>query len=139
MFIINKMDCFILELKLLFKDVYFKFKYVVEEVNIVIINISLLIVVVKCISFEKGNVLFVCIDMGWCFIFQLFVKMYMDMYGDISFEDFVCCFWGDVYFNFKKCNFICKLVEECLVWSFVYFVLEFIYKIFIYFISDSLE
>jgi U5 small nuclear ribonucleoprotein component len=137
--IINKMDRLILELKLPPKDAYFKLKHVVEEVNTVITNTSPSTAAAKRISPEKGNVLFACTDMGWCFTLQSFAKMYTDTYGDISPEDFARRLWGDVYFNPKKRNFTRKPAEERSARSFVYFVLEPIYKIFTHSISDSPE
>ncbi|CAI6090378.1 unnamed protein product [Clonostachys chloroleuca] len=137
--IINKMDRLILELKLPPKDAYFKLKHVVEEVNSVIAAAAPLSAASKRISPEKGNVLFACTDMGWCFTLQTFAKMYTDSYGDIDPEEFAKRLWGDVYFNPKKRNFTRKPVEDRSARSFVHFVLEPIYKIFTHSISDSPE
>lgn len=137
--VINKLDRLILELKLPPKDAYFKLKHVVEEVNSVIANTAPTTATSKRISPEKGNVLFACTDMGWCFTLQTFAKMYTDSYGDIDPEEFSKRLWGDVYFNPKKRNFTRKPVEDRSARSFVHFVLEPIYKIFTHSISDSPE
>lgn len=137
--IINKMDRLILELKLPPKDAYFKIKHVVEEVNTVIANTAPATASSKRISPEKGNVLFACTDMGWCFTLQSFSKMYTDTYGDINTEEFARRLWGDVYFNPKKRSFTRKPVEERAARSFVHFVLEPLYKIYTHSISDSPE
>ncbi|KAK5992486.1 Elongation factor Tu GTP-binding domain-containing protein 2 [Cladobotryum mycophilum] len=137
--IINKMDRLILELKLPPKDAYFKLKHVIEEVNTVITNTVPAKAASKRISPEKGNVLFACTDMGWCFTLPSFAKMYTDTFGDINTTEFAKRLWGDVYYNPKKRNFTRKPAEERSTRSFVHFVLEPIYKIFTHSISDSTE
>ncbi|OLN82861.1 Pre-mRNA-splicing factor cwf10 [Colletotrichum chlorophyti] len=137
--IINKMDRLILELKLPPKDAYFKLKHVVEEVNTVIENTIPGKGEAKRISPEKGNVLFACTDMGWCFTLQSFAKMYTDTYGGINTEDFAKRLWGDIYFNPESRKFTRKPLETRSSRSFVNFVLEPIYKIFTHTISDSPE
>lgn len=137
--IINKMDRLILELKLPPKDAYFKLKHVVEEVNTVIENTIPGRGESRRLSPEKGNVLFACTGMGWCFTLQSFAGMYANTYGNINAEDFAKRLWGDVYFNRRKRTFSRKPVEEGANRSFVHFVLEPIYKIFTHSISDSPE
>ncbi|KAM4067274.1 elongation factor tu GTP binding domain-containing protein [Hirsutella rhossiliensis] len=135
--IINKMDRLVLELKLPPKDAYFKLKHVVEEVNTVITNASPSTAVSKRISPEKGNVLFACTDLGWCFTLPSFAQMYTDKYGNFNADDLAKRLWGDIYFNPKKRSFTRKPVEEKAPRSFVHFVLEPIYKIFTHSITDS--
>ncbi|KID84677.1 Ribosomal protein S5 domain 2-type fold, subgroup [Metarhizium guizhouense ARSEF 977] len=137
--IINKMDRLILELKLPPKDAYFKLKHVVEEVNTVITNAVPAKASEKRISPEKGNVLFSCTDLGWCFTLQSFAKMYTDTYGDVNTDDFARRLWGDVYFNPRKRSFTRKPVEDRAARSFVHFVLEPIYKLFTQSISAAPE
>ncbi|KAF4463921.1 elongation factor 2 [Fusarium albosuccineum] len=137
--IINKMDRLILELKLPPKDAYFKLKHVVEEVNTVITNTAPTKAASKRISPEKGNVLFACTDMGWCFTLPGFAKMYTDTFGDINTDEFAKRLWGDVYYNPKKRTFSRKPLDERPARSFVHFVLEPIYKLFTHSISDSPE
>ncbi|KAK3187208.1 hypothetical protein K4F52_004112 [Lecanicillium sp. MT-2017a] len=137
--VINKIDRLILELRLPPKDAYFKLKHVVEEVNTIIANTAPTTAASKRISAEKGNVLFACTDLGFCFTLPSFAKMYTDVYGDISTEEFAKRLWGDVYFNPKKRSFTRKPVDEGAARSFVHFVLEPIYKIFTHSISDSPE
>ncbi|KAM5355193.1 hypothetical protein ACJ41O_001839 [Fusarium nematophilum] len=137
--IINKMDRLILELKLPPKDAYFKLKHVVEEVNTVITNTAPAKAASKRISPEKGNVLFACTDMGWCFTLPSFAKMYTDTFGDINAEEFAKRLWGDIYYNPKKRTFSRKPLDERSARSFVHFVLEPIYKLYTHSISDSPE
>lgn len=72
--IINKVDRLILELKLPPNDAYFKLKYTIEEVNTVIADTLPGKAEQKRLSPEKGNVLFACTDMGWCFTLQSFAQ-----------------------------------------------------------------
>ncbi|KAJ4015216.1 hypothetical protein NW752_006668 [Fusarium irregulare] len=137
--IINKMDRLILELKLPPKDAYFKLKHVVEEVNTIITNTAPTKAASKRISPEKGNVLFACTDMGWCFTLPSFAKMYTDTFGDINVDEFAKRLWGDIYYNPKKRNFSRKPIDERSARSFVHFILEPIYKIFTHSISDNPE
>ncbi|KAJ6782172.1 hypothetical protein PWT90_03604 [Aphanocladium album] len=137
--IINKMDRLIVELRLPPKDAYFKLKHVIEEVNTIITNTAPATSAAKRISPEKGNVLFACTDLGWCFTLQSFAKMYADTYGDVSAEDLAKRLWGDVYYNPKKRTFSRKPLEDRTARSFVHFVLEPIYKIFTHSISDNPE
>lgn len=135
--IVNKMDRLILELKLPPADAYFKLKHVVEEVNTVIENTIPGQGEKKRVSPEKGNVLFACTDMGWCFTLQSFAKMYSDSFGGVNTEEFARRLWGDVFFNPKKRSFTRKAVEEGAKRSFITFILEPIYKLYSHTISES--
>ncbi|TLS23190.1 uncharacterized protein PpBr36_05708 [Pyricularia pennisetigena] len=138
--IVNKLDRLILELKLPPNDAYFKLKHVIEEVNTVITDTA----VGQPgkaekwrLSPEKGNVLFACSDMGWCFTLQSFSKFYADTYAPLDHTEFARRLWGDIYFNPQKRSFTRKPVEEGAKRSFVKFVMEPIYKLFAHSISDS--
>ncbi|PTD01519.1 Pre-mRNA-splicing factor cwf10 [Fusarium culmorum] len=120
-------------------DAYFKLKHVVEEVNTIITNTAPTKAASKRISPEKGNVLFACTDMGWCFTLPSFAKMYTDTFGDINVDEFAKRLWGDIYYNPKKRNFSRKPIDERSSRSFVHFILEPIYKLFTHSISDSPE
>ncbi|KAI1298532.1 P-loop containing nucleoside triphosphate hydrolase protein [Xylaria venustula] len=137
--IINKMDRLILELRLPPSDAYFKLKHVVEEVNTVIENTRPGSGESKRLSPEKGNVLFACSDMGWCFTLQSFSKMYADSFPGVNTEELAKRLWGDIYFNPKKRTFTRKPVEQGAKRSFINFVLEPIYKVFSHTISQSPE
>lgn len=142
--VVNKMDRLILELKLPPTDAYFKLKHVIEEVNTVIENTLPGQGEKRRLSPEKGNVLFACSSMGWCFTLQSFAKMYADSYpptakGKPGFnaQEFARRLWGDIFFNPRKRSFTRKAVEERAKRSFVSFVLEPIYKIYSHTISES--
>ncbi|KAI1455889.1 P-loop containing nucleoside triphosphate hydrolase protein [Annulohypoxylon moriforme] len=139
--IINKMDRLILELRLPPSDAYFKLKHVVEEVNTIIENTRPGSGEKRRLSPEKGNVLFACSEMGWCFTLQSFAKMYADSFPGVNTEEFAKRLWGDIYFNPKKRSFSRKPLpgEQGARRSFIHFVLEPIYKVFSHTISQSPE
>ncbi|ROW18356.1 hypothetical protein VPNG_00516 [Cytospora leucostoma] len=137
--IINKVDRLILELKLPPNDAYFKLKHVVEEVNTVIENTIPGRGEQRRLSPEKGNVLFACAEMGWCFTLQSFAKMYSDSFGGVNTEEFARRLWGDVFYNPRKRSFTRKAVEEGAKRSFLTFILEPIYKLYSHTIGKSPE
>ncbi|KAI2626399.1 P-loop containing nucleoside triphosphate hydrolase protein [Xylaria nigripes] len=139
--IINKVDRLILELRLPPSDAYFKLKHVVEEVNTIIENTRPGLGEAKRLSPEKGNVLFACSEMRWCFTLQSFSKMYADSFPGVNTEELAKRLWGDIYFNPKKRTFSRKPLpgEQGAKRSFVNFVLEPIYKVFSHTISRSPE
>lgn len=137
--VINKMDRLILELKLPPTDAYFKLKHVIEEVNTAIDNALPGQGEKRRVSPEKGNVLFACSSMGWCFTLQSFAKMYADSYPGIDTKEFARRLWGDIFFNPKKRSFTRKAVEERAKRTFVNFVLEPIYKLYSHTISEAPE
>ncbi|KAI1271787.1 P-loop containing nucleoside triphosphate hydrolase protein [Xylaria sp. FL0933] len=137
--IINKMDRLILELRLPPSDAYFKLKHVVEEVNTIIENARPGSGETRRLSPEKGNVLFACSEMGWCFTLQSFSKMYADSFPGVNTEELAKRLWGDIYFNPKKRTFSRKPLpgEQGAKRSFINFILEPIYKLFSHTISQS--
>jgi 116 kDa U5 small nuclear ribonucleoprotein component len=144
--VVNKMDRLILELKLPPTDAYFKLKHVIEEVNTVIESALPGQGEKRRLSPEKGNVLFACSSMGWCFTLQSFAKLYADNYPPnskgqpgINAQEFARRLWGDIFFNPRKRSFTRKAVEEGAKRSFVNFVLEPIYKLYSHTISESPE
>ncbi|CZR55234.1 probable ribosomal elongation factor EF-2 [Phialocephala subalpina] len=144
--VVNKMDRLILELKLPPTDAYFKLKHVIEEVNTVIENTLPGQGEKRRLSPEKGNVLFACSSMGWCFTLQSFAKMYAQNYPPrnksspgINVPEFARRLWGDIFYNPKKRSFTRKGTEERSKRSFVNFILEPIYKLYSHTISESPE
>ncbi|KAI9744413.1 MAG: hypothetical protein M1818_001942 [Claussenomyces sp. TS43310] len=137
--VVNKMDRLILELKLPPTDAYFKLKHVIEEVNTTIENSLPGQGEKRRLSPEKGNVLFACSSMGWCFTLQSFARMYANTYPGINHVEFARRLWGDIFFNPKKRSFTRKAVEERAKRSFVNFILEPIYKLYSHTIGESPE
>ncbi len=74
----------------------------VEEVNTIIENARPGSGDTKRLSPEKGNVLFSCSEMGWCFTLQSFSKMYADSFPGVNTEELAKRLWGDIYFNPKE-------------------------------------
>jgi U5 small nuclear ribonucleoprotein component len=143
--VVNKMDRLILELKLPPTDAYFKLKHVIEEVNTVIESTLPGQGEKWRLSPEKGNVLFACSSMAWCFTLQSFAKMYSESYPvtkgnkGIDPQELARRLWGDVFYNPRKRSFTRKPVEEHAKRSFVNFVLEPIYKLYSHTVSESPE
>lgn len=135
--VVNKVDRLILELKLPPADAYYKLKHTIEDVNRVIAEAMPGPIDEKRVSPEKGNVLFACTNLGWCFTLPSFAKMYADSFGAVDVDEFARRLWGDVFFNPKKRSFTRKAVEPNAKRSFVHFVLEPIYKLFTHTISES--
>ncbi|KAI4163758.1 MAG: hypothetical protein LQ342_002531 [Letrouitia transgressa] len=137
--VINKMDRLILELKLPPNDAYFKLKHVVEQVNTVIENTMPGQGEKRRVSPEKGNVAFACSSLGWSFTLPSFAKIYMEKYPDSNLGsiDFGRRLWGDIFFNPQKRTFSRRGIEERSKRTFVYFILEPVYKLFSHTISDS--
>lgn len=137
--VVNKMDRLILELKLPPTDAYFKLKHVVEEVNTIIEQTLPGQGEKRRLSPEKGNVMFACTSMEWCFTLPSFAKMYAETYPKIDAAEFGRRLWGDIFFNPKSRKFTRKAVEERAKRTFVHFVLEPIYKLYSHTISESPE
>jgi 116 kDa U5 small nuclear ribonucleoprotein component len=137
--VVNKMDRLILELKLPPTDAYFKLKHVIEEVNSCIENALPGQGENRRLSPEKGNVLFACSGMNWCFTLQSFARMYSDTYPEVNTYEFARRLWGDIFFNPRKRTFTRKAVEERAKRTFVNFILEPIYKLYSHTISESPE
>lgn len=135
--VVNKMDRLILELKLPPNDAYFKLKHVVEEVNTVIEKALPGQGEKRRLSPEKGNVVFACTSMGWCFTLQSFARMYAENYPKLDSAEFAVRLWGDIFFNPKSRKFTRKGMEERSKRTFVNFVLEPIYKLYSHTISES--
>ncbi|KAJ2891119.1 hypothetical protein MKZ38_000913 [Zalerion maritima] len=139
--ILNKVDRLILELTIPPNDAYFKLKQVIEEVNRLIHSTCTKLGQSEeaRVSPERGNVLFACTDMGWCFTLQSFAKMYADTYQGVDTNEFARRLWGDVYFNPEKRTFARKPPQDGMVRTFIKFVMEPIYKLYSHTISDSPE
>lgn len=137
--VLNKMDRLILELTVPPNDAYFKMKHVIEQVNKLIHE--------ACptpglseklrVSPERGNVLFACTDMSWCFTLQSFAKMYASTFPGLDHGEFAKRLWGDIYFDPEKRNFVRKPPQEGIPRSFIRFVLEPLYKLYSHTISDN--
>jgi 116 kDa U5 small nuclear ribonucleoprotein component len=135
--VVNKMDRLMLELRLPPKEAYFKIRHVIEQVNGEIEKAMPGKGGLKRLSPEKGNVLFACTEMGWCFTLHSFAKMYADTFPGIEADELARRLWGDVFYNPTKRNFTRKGLEPRSNRSFLHFVLEPIYKLYSHSIADS--
>ncbi|KAJ3415072.1 U5 small nuclear ribonucleoprotein component [Chytridiales sp. JEL 0842] len=133
--VINKVDRLILELKLPPTDAYFKLKHTIEEVNSVL---------AQCpgekkirLSPELGNVCFASSQMGWCFSLRSFAKLYAESHGGFDHVEFAKRLWGDIYFDPSKRSFRRKPLDSSSKRTFVDFILEPLYKLYVQVIGED--
>eukprot|EP01118_Nematostelium_gracile_P006616 TRINITY_DN2127_c0_g1_i2.p1 TRINITY_DN2127_c0_g1~~TRINITY_DN2127_c0_g1_i2.p1 ORF type:complete len:820 (+),score=207.79 TRINITY_DN2127_c0_g1_i2:457-2916(+) len=126
--IINKIDRLILELKLPPNDAYFKIRHTLDEINALIDTIAPPNHNLR-ISPECGNVCFASPLMGYCFSIDSFASLYSQTYPTIPKHELSKRLWGDIFFSPKDRKFYRKTSEE-LQRTFVYFILEPLFKIY---------
>ncbi|KAI9324575.1 hypothetical protein BDR26DRAFT_844994 [Obelidium mucronatum] len=134
--VVNKVDRLILELKLPPADAYFKLKHTIEEVNAVL---------AQCpggegmrVSPELGNVCFASSQMGWSFSLRSFAKIYSDNHDSpFDFEEFAKRLWGDIYFDGSKRTFLRKPISSSSKRTFVHFILEPLYKLYVQVLGED--
>ncbi|KAJ3247118.1 hypothetical protein HDU78_005183 [Chytriomyces hyalinus] len=134
--VVNKIDRLILELKLPPADAYFKIKHTIEEVNTVL---------AQCsggdkfrVSPELGNVCFASSQMGWSFSLRSFAKIYSDNHDShFDFEEFAKRLWGDIYFDGAKRTFLRKPLSSASKRTFVHFILEPLYKLYVQVLGED--
>ncbi|EPX71260.1 GTPase Cwf10 [Schizosaccharomyces octosporus yFS286] len=132
--VLNKVDRLVLELRLPPNDAYHKLRHVIDEVNDSICQISTN--AKHRVSPELGNVCFASFDLGYCFTLASFAKLYLDKNGRIDLDDFSRRLWGDIYFDKDTRKFT---KSSTGMRSFVYFILEPLYKLHTLSISDEQE
>ena len=149
--VINKIDRLILELKIPPKDAYFKIKYIIDDFNkFIVINEIFNVGKIKnhFVHPNKGNVLFASSEYNICFNLENYVVKYLDYinfdknlnknFHLITPEKLAKCFFGDIYFHKKQFEFS-KKENKSKKRTFVKFVLEPLYKIIGYTISEEKE
>ena len=149
--VINKIDRLILELKIPPKDAYFKIKYIIDDFNkFIVINEIFNVGKIKnhFVHPNKGNVLFASSEYNICFNLENYVVKYLDYINFdknlnknfylITPEKLAKCFFGDIYFHKKQFEFS-KKENKSKKRTFVKFVLEPLYKIIGYTISEEKE
>ena len=149
--VINKIDRLILELKIPPKDAYFKIKYIIDDFNkFIVINEIFNVGKIKnhFVHPNKGNVLFASSEYNICFNLDNYVVKYLDYinfdknlnknFHLITPEKLAKCFFGDIYFHKKQFEFS-KKENKSKKRTFVKFVLEPLYKIIGYTISEEKE
>ncbi|ODV61517.1 U5 snRNP GTPase SNU114 ASCRUDRAFT_75515 [Ascoidea rubescens DSM 1968] len=137
------MDRLILELKLPLLDAYYKLEHVCEEVNSYMIeNVKLFenYKHPKRFSPELGNVCFASPNLDICFNLRSFAKIYFDFYqinsnntkqksNENEIEKFSKRLWGNIYYNKDNGRFSRKQKDIETKNTFIYFILEPLYKI----------
>ena len=133
--VLNKIDRLILELKLPPMDAYYKLKFTVEEVNSLLVGLTDFRV-----GPELGNVCFAATEMGWSFTLESFAKMYAENSPEaFDSAEFAKRLWGDVYFDTAKRTFRRNKSGDAPTRSFVYFILEPLYKLVTHVIGEDQE
>lgn len=131
---INKIDRLILELKLPPADAYIKLKFTLDQIN----NI------VQTFGDEKtgmfspllGNVVFVSARFNICFSLESFASIYSEKYKKLNYKEFARRLWGDIYYDPNTKKFSRKAASHNSPRSFVYFILEPLYKLFSQVVGD---
>ncbi|AQZ18786.1 SNU114 (YKL173W) [Zygosaccharomyces parabailii] len=125
-FVLNKIDRLILELKLPPVDSYLKMAHIIDQINL-FTN--------RRISPELGNVIFASSKLGFSFTIQEFVSYYYSTkLPDEKKGGFIDRLWGDVYFESGK---FCSVPRTVKTPTFVEFILQPIYKIFTHTLSND--
>lgn len=125
-FLINKLDRLILELKLSPKDTFLKLKTIVNKINVF---------TKKTYSPELGNILFGSSKLGFTFSIKEFVKYYYS--SKLKKSDtkaFIDRLWGNIYCNEGTFS---KAPNKRNETTFVQFILNPIYKLFTHSLSRS--
>lgn len=135
--VLNKVDRLILELRLPPSEAYYKIRHAIDEVNNLIATLDPN--PARKLGPEKGNVAFASTDMGWCFTLRSFAKMYADTYGGIDVDEFSKRLWGNIYFSQESRNFSRKAADAESKRSFVYFIMEPLYKLYTQVLSSDID
>uniref|UniRef100_A0A0K0DVK5 Tr-type G domain-containing protein n=1 Tax=Strongyloides stercoralis TaxID=6248 RepID=A0A0K0DVK5_STRER len=131
---INKIDRFILELKLHPNDAYLKLRFILDQVNTIISTFS---------EDENcpimcpllNNVIFSSSRYNICFSTLTFSQIYART-ANVNAEEFSKRLWGDIYMDPKTRKFVRKMPYPDCPRTFVQFILDPIYKIFSQVIGD---
>lgn len=135
--VLNKIDRLLLELRLPPNEAYYKIRHAIDEVNNLIATLDTN--PMRKLGPERGNVVFASTDMGWCFSLRSFAKMYADTYGNIDVDQFSKRLWGNIYYSQESRNFSRKAADAESKRSFVYFILEPLYKLYTQVLSSDID
>lgn len=128
-FVLNKIDRLILELKLPPVDAYLKIRNVVQQIN----RFSR-----ERYSPELGNIIFASSKLRFTFTIEQFVRYhYSSRLSESQIEKFVLGLWGDL--AFEKGKFRKLPLDSAHRSSFVQFILQPLYKIFTHSLSSDRE
>lgn len=139
---INKIDRLILELKLPPNDAYFKIRHILEEFNRVLNENNHFNSEGKknFASPDFGNVIFASSNYGMIFTLESYARKYNEINGsNVDPKFFMKFLWGDIYYNKETKKFSRKPSEKAPNRSFVEFILEPMYKLIGYTVSEEKE
>jgi U5 small nuclear ribonucleoprotein component len=139
---INKIDRLALELKLPPFDAYFKLKHIIDDYNRVVNEFKYFNTEGKkhFASPEQGNVIFSSSLYGIIFTIESYARKYNEVYGtNTNHQQFAKLLWGDIYYDKQTKKFSRKPSEHATTRTFVEFILEPMYKILGYSISEEKE
>lgn len=141
---INKIDRLVLELKLPPNDAYYKIKSIIDEFNKTVASNSHFINQnynkSTFVAPELNNIVFASSAYGMIFTLKSYAEQYKQLYNmNIDTEIFAKMLWGDIYYNRELRKFSKKPNEKSPNRSFVEFVLEPMYKILGYTVSEEKE
>ena len=143
--LLNKIDRFILELKIPPNDAYFKIKFIIDEFNKIVIENEIYNMDKTKKYFihpNSGNVLFGATKYNVIFSLEsLANKLYNNKNNknkiNIDYKKFAKLLYGDIYYDEKNNKFTKEMTGEDKKRTFVKFVLEPLYKIIGYSISEE--
>jgi len=143
--LLNKIDRFILELKIPPNDAYFKIKFIIDEFNKIVIEneiYNLNKTKKYFIHPNSGNVLFGASKYNVIFSLEsLANKLYNNKNKNnkinLDYKKFAKLLYGDIYYDEKNNKFTKDMTGEDKKRTFVKFVLEPLYKIIGYSISEE--
>ncbi|SCV01684.1 LAMI_0G13058g1_1 [Lachancea mirantina] len=125
-FVLNKIDRLIMELKLPPNDAFAKLRHVVDQINSVTTMVY---------SPELNNIVFASSKFSFSFTLKQFVsELYAGQLEESQIEGFISQLWGDVYFNLGIFSATPNSGKHT---TFVEFVLNPIYKLFTHALSSE--
>jgi U5 small nuclear ribonucleoprotein component len=139
--ILNKIDRLVVEMKMPPGDAYYKIKHTLDEINTLLATYGHPTKVIPTqFSPTSGNVLFASTLYGLLFSLSSFSKIYSSTFGNtFDTEQFAKRLWGDLYFDDNRRTFSKKPPTGKGVTdrTFVQFILEPLYKILGYTVSEE--
>ena len=135
--VITKVDRLILELKLPPADAYHKLVHIISEVNGLIESHSTATFINAPLSPLLGTVIFSSALHGWSFSIESFARIYADRFlgGKVDPKELARRLWGDVFYDSEQRKFKNRGSKR----SFVYFILEPLYKIYAQVLGEEIE
>ena len=136
--VLNKIDRFVLELKLPPQDTFYKIKHTLDSVNKIAQSCGSL----KKFSPFEGNVIFASGIFGFAFTLESMAKKYAKMFGNnFDTNEFAKRLWGNSYFDQQTRRFFNEPPQGKAAGdrSFIEFIMQPLYKILGYAASEEKE